>query len=413
MMDWEGWNLGAWLAALGGGLLVGIERERRKGEGPNRDAVGLRTCIVVALLGALSATLGTPALFVAGIATVVLVALSYRRTREHDPGLTTEFAVVALFFLGALAMSHTAVAAALFVVLAIVLASKQSLHRIARSVLTEQEVNDLLLLAAAVLIILPLLPDRTIDPLGVLNPRTLWLYAVLVMSITAAGYIALRVLGPRHGLALAGFFGGFVSSTATIAGMAQRAREDPALAGACAGAALISNVATVAQLALILSAVSLALLGTFSVALIAAAAVAIVTSALALWASRGTTVVSGRASYGRPFSPLHALLFALIVAAALTAAAWLVQRLGPSGAFVAAAATGLADVHAAAVGIADLTANGGLATRAGSFALAIAFLANSLMKCLAASTGGRAFALPVIGGIVAINIGLGLALLLI
>ncbi len=412
-MAWDSMNLVGWLAALGGGLLVGIERERRKGEGPTRDAVGLRTCIVVALLGAVAATLGTAAMIVAGLATAAFVALSYRRSRQHDPGLTTEFAVLALFLLGALAMSRAAIAAALFVVLAIVLAGKQSLHRIARSVLTEQEVTDMLLLAAALLVVLPLLPDRTIDPLGVLNPRTLWLYAVLVMSINAAGYVALRVLGPRHGLALAGFFGGFVSSTATIAGMAQRAREDPALAGACAGAALISNVATVAQLALILSAVSLALLGTFSVALVAAAAVAVVTSALALWASRGTTVVSGRASYGRPFSPLHALLFVLIVATALTAAAWLVQWLGPSGAFVAAAATGLADVHAAAVGIADLTASGGLDTRAASFALAIAFLANSLMKCLAAISGGRAFAWPVIGGIVAINVGLAVALVLI
>ena len=33
------------LTALGGGLLIGVDRERRKGEGPNRDAIGLRTCM--------------------------------------------------------------------------------------------------------------------------------------------------------------------------------------------------------------------------------------------------------------------------------------------------------------------------------------------------------------------------------
>ncbi len=40
------------LVAFGAGLLVGVERERRKGEGPDRHSAGLRTFLVAALAGA-------------------------------------------------------------------------------------------------------------------------------------------------------------------------------------------------------------------------------------------------------------------------------------------------------------------------------------------------------------------------
>ena len=46
--------------ACGVGLLVGIERERRKGRGAQRGAAGVRTFLIVALVGVLSAMTGGP-----------------------------------------------------------------------------------------------------------------------------------------------------------------------------------------------------------------------------------------------------------------------------------------------------------------------------------------------------------------
>ena len=40
--------------ALGIGLLIGTERERRKGTGPQRSAAGLRTFTLASLIGAVS-----------------------------------------------------------------------------------------------------------------------------------------------------------------------------------------------------------------------------------------------------------------------------------------------------------------------------------------------------------------------
>ncbi|MGH7723927.1 MAG: MgtC/SapB family protein [Candidatus Eiseniibacteriota bacterium] len=49
--------------SLGIGLLIGVERERRKGEGPSRAPAGIRTFTLAALLGGVSLLLPSPAHF--------------------------------------------------------------------------------------------------------------------------------------------------------------------------------------------------------------------------------------------------------------------------------------------------------------------------------------------------------------
>ena len=172
--------------ALGIGLLIGAERERHKGRGSMRSAAGIRTFALVSLAGALSLSIGGPALLVAsGIAVAGLAALGYRRTSQEDPGLTSEMALFTTLFLGALCVTQPVLASGLAVTVSILLASRTRLHRFVRHVLTAQEAQDALLFGAAVLVILPLAPDRAVDPFGVLNPRTLWKLVVLVMAISS------------------------------------------------------------------------------------------------------------------------------------------------------------------------------------------------------------------------------------
>src|SRR5262245_36861485 len=110
-------------AAFAVGILIGIERERSKGQGPGRAAAGVRTFTLIALAGALSLMLGgTIAMVVFGVVIGALAALSYARSREEDPGLTTEIAMVVTFMLGALALQQPQLAGALAVIVAIILA---------------------------------------------------------------------------------------------------------------------------------------------------------------------------------------------------------------------------------------------------------------------------------------------------
>jgi uncharacterized membrane protein (DUF4010 family) len=411
-MEFDGIPLSGFLAALGGGLLVGIERERSKGESPERAAAGVRTFTLAALAGAVGALLGPVALALAGLAVIALVFAGYQVSRHDDPGLTTELALVLVFLLGAEAVQSAQLAAALFVLLAVLLASKQALHRFTRQVLSNAELADLLLLAASALIVLPLLPDRAIDPFGVLNPRKLWLLVVLVMAINAAGYIALRVAGGNRGLLLAGLLGGFVSSTATIGGMGQRARALPALRRSAVAGALLSNVATVIQLGLILAALAPALLRAFAPALVAAGVVAaLVALAFALRARNERHDDGSMPAATRPFDLRHALLFATIVGVALLLSAALNAWIGAGGVFAAAAASGLADVHAAAVSIGQLAATATIPLADARLALAVAFVTNSVMKCVAAFGGGGAdYARALVGGVLLIDVALVAAL---
>ena len=393
--------------ALGIGALIGIERERSKGDGADRGPAGLRTFLLIALAGALAQRLGDVGMAVGGGFVVLAALASYRATRRRDPGLTTEVAMLVVFFLGLLAMESPPVAAALGVVVALVLAGKSQLHRFTRQTLTAQEVHDGLLLAAAAAVVLPLLPDRTIDPWDALNPRKLWTLVVLVMAINAGGYIALRAFGAERGLALAGFFGGFVSSTATIAAMGDRARASPALLRACVAAALFSNVATVAMLGAVCAALSPPLLRQLIWPL-ALSGLAVLTAAALTRAplrreATGTGLDHAAATPGRPFEPRQALAFAAIVSAILLLAAAVHSALGDAGLQAAAGVSGFADVHAAAASVAQLVSAGSVSPAGGAGAVLVALVANSLSKAVMAwLRGGRGYALRLLPGLIAL-----------
>ena len=387
--------------ALGVGLLIGVERERAKGTGPRRAAAGVRTFTLLGLVGGLAHLVGNIGVAVAGIFVTLAMLASYRRSRSTDPGLTTEVAMLATFFLGVLAMRAMPVAAGLGVVVALVLASKSALHRFTRQVLSAQELHDLLLLTAAAFVVLPLLPDRTIDPWDSINPRRLWLLVVAVMAVSSAGYVALRAFGSRLGLALAGLAGGFVSSIATIAAMGDRARASPEASAAFASAGLVSNVGTVIQLTVVMAALSPDLLAHAAWPLAAAGVVAVGAAVLASWRAFSTSGDGRDLAGKRPFEPMHVLAFVAILAMIVLVAAIARHWLGAGSLPWVMGASGLADVHAATASAAQLVATGQVDADQALPAVLAALTTNSLMKCVvAALKGGRGYAMRVVPGIV-------------
>jgi uncharacterized membrane protein (DUF4010 family) len=388
-------------AALAVGLLVGIERERNKGQGPRRAAAGVRTFTLIALAGAISLELGgAPAFLVVAAIIGIFAAISYVRTFRQDAGLTTEVAMVVTVLLGGLALSEPRVAGALAVVVTIVLASRTKVHDWINNVLTDEEVRDGLVLAAAALVILPLLPAKPVDPWGVVDPRKLWTLAVLVMAINGLGYIAVRALGAKIGLALAGLFSGFVSSTATIGAMGSRSKARPELHRSAVAGAAASSIATVVQLAIVVGLVSMPTLQQLVPALILSGLAATAYAGLfTLRSVRETTEQELPA--GRPFSPKTAVLFVLVVGVALAISTALTTLLGDRGLLLATGFAGLGDSHAAAISAASLAAGGKAPVSLAAMAVLIGFTTNSVSKAVVAfSLGDRRFALQLLPGIV-------------
>lgn len=379
--------------ALGCGLLIGIDRERRKGSGPHRAYAGVRSFALASFAGALAQLLQPALVAVGALLILALSIIHYRRDRSDDPGITTELALFATYLLGVNAIGNPAVSAAASVIVAGLLAFRSPLHHFSKVSLTEPELRDGLLLAGAALVVLPLLPNLPTPWLAGANPRRLWGLVILIMALQAGGYIALRLGGARLGLALSGLASGFVSSTATIAAMGARCRQQPSLLQACVSGALLSNVATFLLLLIVSTTLYPAALATLGASLLSGLAAAVAVAGLSLLGHH-----AGGAEYdkpaGRAFSLTQALLFALILTGATAAVSYAHARLGHAAVTLGAAVAGFVDVHAAAGSVLSLGAGGTLAAPELLLAILVAFSTNTCSKIIAAGlTGGMQFAL--------------------
>ncbi len=404
-------------AALGGGLLIGLERERRKrgrgrGGAQSHQAAGIRSFALAALGGGIAQTLQQPALVALGALLVAaLAAVAYWKSREQlpgqpapDPGLTTELALFITYLVGVLSAQQPALGAGAAAVVAGLLAARERLHRLATQVLSDAELHDALVLAALALVLLPLAPAEPVAWLGGMAPRTLLLTVVLILALQAVGHVALRLLGPRAGLALSGLFSGFVSSTATIASMGSRARAHPEERAACQAGALASTTATWLQVVLLLTALAPAALPAVLPCAVAGALLA-GASALLQWratqratqreAQREATAEAPDASKARhgPLRLREALIVAALLAVVSLGVTWAQRLLGEVGLLGGTALAALADAHAPIAALAALHGSGRVDSATLLTGALVAVSANAVTRALTAwVAGGAAFA---------------------
>jgi len=387
----------ALLTATGIGLLIGMVRER--GHYSSAHAAGVRTHTLVAIATALAAGLGAPVLIAVLLVTGSLSFAAYLRLSAQDPGLTGEFALLLTALLGAITQSDPALAAGIAVVVAALLFLKGPLRRLAREVITEQEIGYALLLAASALVVLQLLPAVAVDPWGVLVPARIWRLVVLVMAVGMTGHVVQRLAGPRWGLAVAGFFGGFASSTAAVASFGHRAREVPAQRSAAIAAALLANLASLLLLGGVLAAVDVAVFTAGLPLLAGAGGVLLLAGAAGIRGTgAGETPVTGAAP--RAFRVSHALLLGALIAVLLIASAWLRQWLGSAGAIAASVLVSLVELQAAAASLAELATGGDLAVGELRWGLVGLWAASCAAKALLAFvSGGQAYGRAVGAGL--------------
>jgi uncharacterized membrane protein (DUF4010 family) len=390
------------------GALIGIEREKRKTTEKATDIGGLRTFIILALVGAISGwladTLETPWLLVAGlIAVTAPVAAGYVVTAQRSPGsagITTETAAIAVYLLGAMTtLGYRGPAVALAIATAAVLAYKQPLHGIVSKIGWDDIFAGVRLLIAT-FIVLPLLPDRAIDPLGALNPYSLWLLVLLISGLSLVGYVATRWFGADRGIPLAGLSGGLVSSTAVTLSFSKQSRDDdrPATAYVLACGMLLAWGIMFGRVIAEVLVVNRALVAQVLVPFVAMGVVA----AIAAWFFLRRGAAQAKAApkapdvpFKNPFSLTEASKFAAFFAVVLLVVE-LVQQYWPGrGLYMVAAIAGLTDVDAITLSMADYAKTGDSQVAVNS--IVIAALTNTLVKCgMAATLGGPALRRPIL-----------------
>jgi uncharacterized membrane protein (DUF4010 family) len=379
--------------ALAIGLLVGLERGwKTRAEEDHQRAAGFRTFALSGLLGGVTGALALQV----GVQVVGLVFLGYTAVFaafhwmeakvEKNVSATSVVAGMLTFLLGVMSVTgelHVAIACA--VAMTVLLALREQLHGWVAS-LKWPEIRAVLVLLAMSFLLLPVLPNSTIDPWNSINPHEIWLLAILIAALSFGGYVAVRIFGGRLGVVLTSLAGGLASSTATTLAFGRLAREHPASSRLLSAGILIAGVVMVGRVGFIAA--------TLNRELFASLALPLASAAGALGAG-SMVVVLGNAERATPElridNPLAlgtALKLAALIAVIMLTVEVLRAAFGNTGVLIVASLSGLVDVDAAVISIARLSGKD-IDLNTAAHGILIAAAANTISKAaLAGWVGG-------------------------
>jgi uncharacterized membrane protein (DUF4010 family) len=407
------------VAALAG-LAVGIERQwSGHASGPNARFAGVRTFLLLGLLGGLAGWFTRGGLGALGVlllaagATLTVVAYVVATRREGaDPDGTTEVAALMVLGLGAAAgLGFPLLTSAAISVTVLVLVEKGRIHELIGRI-GEKELKAALQFAVLALVILPVLPEGPYGPFDSIRPRTLWTVVLLFSALNFVGYGARRALGEGRGYGITGLLGGLLSSTAVTLSFSRQSREEPGMGGALASGVLGACTMLLPRVLLITAIlnppVALALLPYLVPPLIVGGGFVLYT--LLRPASPGERAGTHQAP--SPLGLWSAIKMAIAFQAVLLAIPLVHELWSAPGVLASAAVLGLTDVDALTYTMARLAAAPD-SIALGAQAIAVGILSNTFLKLgLAATLGGKGFRRQAAIGLASLAAasGLGLAI---
>jgi uncharacterized membrane protein (DUF4010 family) len=385
------------------GLLVGLERGwKAREEAEGGRVAGLRTYGLSGLLGGLSALIAIPGspifLPIAFAVYAATIALFHYRASDADFSVTSVIASLLTFALGAYAiLGDPKVAGASAVAMTLLLAFKEPLHSWIKN-LTWPEIRSFFTLIAMTFLLLPILPNRAIDPWGLIVPAEIWLFAILIAGMSFVGYVAIKAMGPEKGTALAGIAGGLASSTATTLTFARLSREQTSSEQLLAGGVLLAGAVMVARVLIIVTAINagllLPLIGPLGAAFLLLLSVGAYLS-LRQRQEKQEEKESQAIIMGSPFNLRSVLGLAAFIAAVLVLSQLAARFFGASGTYVVAALSAMADIDAIALSLAR-QAYRELPIETTAIGVGIAVAVNTMTKAgMAMLVGERQFGLIV------------------
>jgi len=386
LLDFEPWwRFGV---ALLIGALLGVEREFIQQKEGAPDFAGIRTFSLIALLGSVAAFLVSDfGLLPVGLSLgglILLIVVSYQNTlvrRKEETGITTEVAVILTFLFGVMVMGDQGkIAIALAVMTSLLLALKGRLHAVI-SRMSDEDLRVTMQFALVAAVILPLLPDRAIDPFGLINLFQVWLMVVFVSGIGFSGYLLMKVLGPSQGINLTGILGGLASSTATTISFSTASRENPVLSSHYARGVVLASSVMFPRILLLALVIHPPLLKMVSIPLTTmfVAGLAII---LLLQRRNLEEKLDPEQAFtlGHPLKLSTAIKFGLLFAIVLLIIEFAQSSFGSIGVYFASAIAGLTDVDAITLSVSRLASNVQLDLQVAGIAVIIAALMNTISK---------------------------------
>jgi uncharacterized membrane protein (DUF4010 family) len=369
------------------GLLVGIERgwqEREERDGAR--VAGIRTYTLIGGLGGVCALLAanTPALLGICFAAFAGTFGFFEWRKEKQTGGYSATGLIAgllTFVLGAYSVSGTmSVAAAAGVVTAVVLAERHILHGFLRR-LKWTELRAALILLVMTTVLLPALPDRTVDPWNALNPHAIWLMTVLIAAVCYGGYVAMRLAGERNGLLYAGVMGGLVTSTTVTWTFARLAKRNPGAQAEVITAILAAWIVSLFRMTAIATVIAPVLLRPLLWPIAIAASIFLIPAVIAYRIAGRTKETS--LTLEDPFDLTTILRFTALLAVIMLLAKLAANRFGETGLLALGAGSGILDVDPITLSMAKLV-NTGLVPATAAATILMAAATNAISKAVLA-----------------------------
>jgi uncharacterized membrane protein (DUF4010 family) len=373
------------------GLLVGAQRESSGGD----QHPGLRDFLLVSLAGGICGVLDLAWLDAAAILSVAgIFGVLHYEEREHRRGITTELAAIGVFLLALLAASwkvHFAMPLAIgtAIVAAVFLEARERLHKLLRETITEAEFNATLAFVGVALVVYPVLPQGTFGPYSFFSPRQVWLFVILISSISYVGYFFEKFLGEERGLIYTSILGGLASTTAATVHFSKMQRACPDETLSLWRAFVMANTVQFPRTVLIVALVSRDLAALLALPLIGMMLSGIVLGEiLRRWPHKHTTAPA--MVPGNPFRLLPALQFGALFTAIVFVSKAASARLG-TGAFLGTSLLGgLVDVATVIAPAADLVRTHNLELGSAAIAVLLALASNAVLKVVVAAVWGTA-----------------------
>ena len=381
--------------ALAIGFLIGLQREFSHGIDGREIAAGERTFALLSLSGALAAMvsdeLGTPLILVGSLLILgIFTSIAYSSDvwKRENVGITSEVAIIIAILIGALCyLGYLAFAAAIGIATTVVLSIKLETDRFVRA-LTREEVFAALQLAVITAIVLPILPNRSFwePPFDVINPFNIWLMVVFISGINFLGYVFIRIVGSEQGIALAGFLGGLVSSTAVSLSFSERSKKQPGLAKPLALAITIAWTVMFTRVLIEVGVLNGELLGVVWIPIASAGLVALLYCAYLYLTHRHSD--KSELEFQSPLDLGSAIRFGLIYGFILLFSRAAHLYFDETGLFISSILSGLADVDAITLSMSKLSSTGAIELNTASRAIVLATMSNTVTKGAIVLMGG-------------------------
>ncbi len=365
------------------GLMIGLQREIYYRRNNRHEFAGTRTFALISLLGYLSAWLGKSIpwllptmLLVFGL--VVIVAFVYKIFYTTAKGATSEITALITFLLGIMVYDGLLKYALFTAVVLIVLLEFKSKFILFEEHVAPEDSQAAVLFLAMTFVILPLLPDKTVDPFGVFNPYQTWLMVVLVAGISFVGYVAIKILGTRRGVYLTGIFGGLISSTAVSITLSKLYALKQSFLKNYAGGIAIASTFMYLRVLFEAAIINYRLAEKLALPYLGAAVTGLL-FVLYLYRTSQTHEVEEASVRTNPLELSEALKLGLLFGLILGSIGFFQARYGDAGVYVVSALSGLTDVDAITLSLSKL-AGTKISPTAAIYGIVIASAVNSAVK---------------------------------